>query len=348
MSGERTKVVLVGCGGMARAWVKKTLEIEELELVGLVDIRREAAEEMARRHELPPTVVFDSLRAAVKKTGATAVFDVTVPSAHHAVTLEALKLGCHVLGEKPMSDTLARARKMVAAAGEAGKLYGVTQTRRPTAGVMSVAEFVRSGALGKVEELHSDFYIGAHFGGFRDQMEDVLLVDMSIHTLDAARQISGADPVSVVCRSWNPPHSWYRGHASACAIFEMMLEDGSPVVYTYRGSWCAEGLDTSWQGEWRVVCQRGTLKWNGEDDIRASRLKENGNPGFQSVMEEVEVPRVKPAYGGHEAMIRNFAAALRGRERLISPCEDNIKSLAMVLAAVKSARSDGRPVEVAV
>ena len=37
------------------------------------------------------------------------------------VTLAALERGCHVLGEKPMADTMENARRMVEAARKAGK-----------------------------------------------------------------------------------------------------------------------------------------------------------------------------------------------------------------------------------
>ena len=66
---------------------------------------------------------------------------------------------------------------------------------------------------------------------------------MAIHTFDMARFISGADPVAVYCKEWNPSGSWYDHDASAIAIFEMT----GGIVYTYRGSWCAEGLNTTWE-----------------------------------------------------------------------------------------------------
>src|SRR6266581_2652143 len=72
--------------------------------------------------------------------------------------------------------------------------------------------------------------IGAHFEGFRQHMRHVLLLDMAIHTFDAARLLTGADPVSVYCKEWNPVGSWYDHDASAVAFFEMT----NGIVYTYR------------------------------------------------------------------------------------------------------------------
>ncbi|MEX0654036.1 MAG: Gfo/Idh/MocA family oxidoreductase [Phycisphaeraceae bacterium] len=336
------RVVVVGCGGMARKWIDVTIHAPHLELVGLVDMQREAAEQKARDFKLPDSVVYDTLAEAVKATDAEAVFDVTIPAAHHAVTLEALKLGCHVLGEKPMSDSLDHARQMVAAAKQAGRHYAVTQTRRPLSRVLSVCELLRSGAIGTVEELHSDFYLGPHFGGFRDAMDDVLLVDMAIHTFDNARQIGAADPVSVYCHAFNPPHSWYQGDASAIAIFEMRGPAGEPIVYNYRGSWCAEGLPTSWEGAWRVIASQGTLCWDGGDNIRAQAVKPDGDHGFFREMANVDVPHLTLEREGHDHLIHEFGHCVRNGQSPMCPAEDNIKSLAMVLAAVKSTRSGQR------
>lgn len=338
---DELRVVLVGCGSMASAWVDATLALAEqnVKLVGLVDVRREAALAKAEKHKLPQNLVYNTLSEAVKATGANVVFDVTIPAAHDQVTIEALSLGCHVLGEKPMSDTLEKAQRMVAAAKKADRLYGITQTRRPDGRVLAIVDFLATGALGPVEEVHSDFYIGAHFGGFRDEMDQVLLLDMAIHTFDNARQMGRCDPVSVYCQSWNPPHSWYKGHASACAIFEMKDAVGNPIVYTYRGSWCNEGLMTDWNADWRIVGSQGTLRWNGADVIQCETIKADGSKGFFHEMQNVEVPRPHRAHSGHAAMIRNFTAALQKGEPLICPCEDNIKSLAMVLAAVESANT---------
>ena len=204
MADRKLRVVVAGCGGMAGEWLKVATAAPTIEVVGLYDLYRSAAEKRANDFKLPPSVVHDSLGEAIARTKPDAVFDVTIPAAHTDVTLEALAAGCHVLGEKPMSDTLDKAKRMVEAAQKAGKLYAVTQTRRPAAGALTTAKAVADGVIGDVQEVHCDFYIGARFGGFRAEMPHPLIVDMAIHTFDQCRQLTGADPVSVWCKAWNP------------------------------------------------------------------------------------------------------------------------------------------------
>ena len=50
------------------------------------------------------------------------VVDVTTPQSHRDVTVQALAAGLPVLGEKPMADSMAHARQMVAVAERAGQL----------------------------------------------------------------------------------------------------------------------------------------------------------------------------------------------------------------------------------
>lgn len=340
---REVKVVVVGCGSMANRWVKLAKDAPQARLVGLVDVRRAAAEAMADRHELPRDLVFDTLKDAMRETQPDAVFDVTIPAAHHKVTIEALHGGCHVLGEKPMSDSLATARRMVAEAKKARRLYAVTQTRRPTSLMFTIQKLLRGGGIGAVEEAHCDFFLAPHFGGFRDEMDDVLLLDMAIHTFDQARMLTGGDPVSVYCQSFNPKRSWYKGDACAVAIFELRGPKGD-IVFNYRGSWCAEGLPTSWEGQWRIVGNKGTLLWDGAQNIQATRVKVKAKPGFTVEHEAVPVEPVKLDKQGHDYLIHDFLdCVLAGAKRKpMCACEDNIKSLGMVLAAVKSAHSGKR------
>jgi predicted dehydrogenase len=165
-----------------------------------------------------------------------------------------------------------------------------------------------------------------------------LILDMAIHTFDAARAISAADPVSVYCHSFNPGRSWYKGDASAVAIFEMT----GGIVFTYRGSWCAQGLQTPWESQWRVLGQRGTLTWDGNETLRAQVAKTDGKPDYFSETADVPVAVSPLPYTSHEALIRDFVDCVRTGRRPETDCHDNIKSLAMVLAAVRSAHAGRR------
>jgi len=249
-----------------------------------------------------------------------------------------MKAGCHVLVEKPLADSMANASAMIAAAKETGRILAVTQNRRYAKSMRRMKRFLDSGVLGRIDTVHSDFMIGAHFGGFREEIKHVLLLDMAIHTFDAARFLMGLDPAAVSCTEWNPAGSWYGHDASAAATFEMV----GGCVYTYRGSWCAEGLNTSWECDWRIIGENGSVKWDGGDALSVQVVSERG--GFHSKWRDVQVPPAEPGDkdGGHGGVIGEFFRCVRDGGVPETTCTDNVKSLAMVLAAIESAEQGRR------
>lgn len=329
------RAVLVGCGQMSKEWIRVARTIPEFEIVGFVDLEREAAQQRVDEYsDVAHAVASTDFEAVLQEFSPDIVFDCTIPAAHASVTMTALKYDCHVLGEKPMADSMENARRMVQMAQETGKLYAVIQNRRYDPNIRRLRRFIDSQALGGITTINSDFFIAPHFGGFRDQMQHVLLLDMAIHTFDAARYLCKADPVSVYCKEWNPAGSWYTHGASAMAIFEMT--DG--IIYTYRGSWCAEGLPTPWESDWRIIGQQGTVKWNGNEEMKAQCVSQTGS--FLSSHEDIEIPvEENDLQVGHSGIIREFVECVRAGTIPETICTDNIKSLAMVFGAIESAET---------
>jgi len=331
---ERFKVVVAGCGGMSYTWVDYALTRKDVEIAGLMDINIENAKRLADKFHLT-CGIYNDLAEAIEATGANLVFDVTIPEAHRDTMIKAMGLGCYVLGEKPMASSMEEAREMVMEANRQGRMYAVMQNRRYNKHIRALKGLIGSGAIGKPGFICADFFLGPHFGGFREIMDSPLILDMAIHTFDQARFISGADPVSVYCHEFNPSGSWYKGDASAVCIFEM--SDGS--VFCYRGSWCSKGVPTAWESSWRIMGSDGTAVWDGTNEPFAETAisKEIGSFFDNTV-------RVEPSYewngkeGHHGCLDEMFDALIEGRKSA-TDCTDNIKSMAMVFGALMSSRS---------
>ena len=333
---RRRRALLVGAGGMGRNWGRNLLEaFDTVELVGWVDVVPGLAKDAADQLGVPGIWTGTSVSEGIASSAPDFLVDVTVPEAHRDVTLTALEAGIPVLGEKPMASSMDAAREMVRASEASGALYMVSQSRRYDHRI-AAAKAEIDARLGKLGMVHADFFLGCHFGGFRDEMESVLLLDMAIHTFDAARYLCGKDPVSVYAEEFNPGWSWYRGAASANCLFEMT--DG--VRFTYRGSWCAEGLPTSWESDWRVVGEYGTLRWSGFESVQSEVVA--GSDGFiRPVESHVSTTTAEPP-AGIAGSLRDFLGALDSGRTPMGECHDNIKSLAMVFAAIESARTGER------
>lgn len=327
---------------MANGWLEAIAKTpgltEKIHLVGLVDLDRSTAEKLAEKHELSSVAIGTDLDVMLAELRPDLVFDVAVPGAREEIVSTALSRGCHVLSEKPMATSLEAARRLVEAADAAGRIHAVVQNRRYHPDIRRMREMLESGVLGKLNAIHCDFFIGAHFGGFREDMDNVLLIDMAIHTLDAARYISGQQPLAVYCYENNPESSWYRHGSSANAIFEFTDD----VVITYRGSWCAEGANTSWDAGWRIIGSKGTLLWDGAEKIEASIV--DGDEGFLRPVKSIDIPPPQndAQTHGHASVLLDFVRAIEAGSAPETVGSDNIKSLAMVFGAIESARAKKR------
>lgn len=334
--------VLAGCGGMSKGWLSAIADHPllkgKIKVIGLVDLHLETAKARAAEFNLDDIVIGSDLDAVLSATKPDLLFDVVIPAARAGVVETGLRHGCHVLSEKPMATSLEAGRELIAQAKAAGRIHAIVQNRRFISGVRRISRLLESGALGEVTALHCDFFVGAHFGGFREEMEHVLLLDMAIHTLDAARFMAGVAPKAVYCLETNPRGSWYGFGAAANAIFEFEND----IVFNYRGSWCAEGANTSWESAWRIVGTKGTLIWDGEDGFEANIV--SGDSGFFRDLQPLEVPA--PAdidqTHGHASVLAEFIAAIEQGRQPETASNDNIKSLAMVFAAIESARTHQR------
>lgn len=324
---------------MARGWLK-ALQADadlqsEVELVGLVDLDRATAQALADEFGLTDLVVGTDLSAVLKDTRANMLFDVVVPQARAIVVSTGLRHGCHVLSEKPLATSLEEGAMLLKLAAETGRVHAVVQNRRFIVGIRRLRRAVDEGLIGELTGIHCDFFLGPHFGGFREAMDNVLLLDMAIHTFDAARFVSGKEPLSVYCVETNPSGSWYAHGAAANAIFRL----SGDAVFTYRGSWCAEGRRTSWESAWRLVGSKGMLTWDGEEAFEVTVAGKE--PGLLRGFETLALPQAPDdaETHGHRSVLSDFVRAVRDGTKPETVSTDNIKSLAMVLGAIESART---------
>jgi predicted dehydrogenase len=338
MTDSPLRALVVGAGGLGQQWLKIIDACEATEVAGIVDIRPGAAESAAQGAGLDGIHLGTSLDEALDSVAPDFVLDVTIPSVHHDVVIRALEWGAPVLGEKPMTDSMEKARAMVAAAERSGQLYMVSQSRRFDPNLFSFRQLARQEAGLPLGILNADFYIGHHMESFRHGLEHVLLLDMGVHIFDKARFISGEEPVAVYCEDFNPSWSWLRGMSSATAIFEMT----NGLRFTFRGSWVSEGRHTSWQSEWRAVGPHGSVTWDGATKPVAEVAISLESGAWVSQLEQrtpVTVPDVQPQFAGS---LSEFVRALRTGETPMGECHDNIKTLAMALGAIQSAETRQR------
>lgn len=334
---EPLRGILVGLGGRARHWLAAGQRFPDVRWVATVE-PFEPNRERAVAAGADRTTMFERLDEALTAVGNAAdfVLDVTPPGAHEQIAVQTFAAGLHLIGEKPMSDDFAAARRMVAAGREANRRHMITQNYRFSAQPRTTHRLIEQGIIGPVGQVDVSFSMpwadnpGTHYV----TQPYMFTKDMGIHHFDMIRYVLGRDPATARCVTWNPSWGWHQGDASHLAIFT--FADGAVAVH--RGSGDAVGTRTTWNGAWRIEGPGGTITWEGHD-MYLTHVHRADRPRREQIF-----PDNVPHNGGPEALLAEFVAAVReGREPECNAA-DNIQSLAMVEACVRSAQSGGREI----
>lgn len=332
-------LIQVGAGVWGKSWSEKVAATPGVRLAAVVDVQVEAARTIAEGGGLSPDRAYATLTDALKQTDADAVLIVSPPQTHTPLALEAIAAGKHILIEKPLAESVDDARKVVEAAATHGVHAMVSQNYRFKRAPRTVQRLIRSGVIGRVEQVAINYRKNPPFYGFRTEMDEPLLVDMSIHHLDALRGIVGIEPATVRARSWNP--SWSIFTSNSSALVEIVGTRGEQVLYT--GTWSNHGAQTTWDGSWQIEGEHGGIVWD-QNRVRvhfASAFDTVFMPGALEHDGIMEVDLDQVEFEERAGTLVEFQRAVRDGTPAETCVADNLSSIALVLAAVQSAKQGG-------
>jgi predicted dehydrogenase len=166
----KVRAAVVGAGEFGRNHVRVYREMEDVELIGVVDLDPARAASVAGEFGTRAIGSIEELRG--KADAAT----VAVPTVSHAeVGCRLMELGLDVLVEKPMAATLAEADELLAAARRDGRILQVGHVERFNPAVAAVEPIVDRPLFFEVHRL----------GVFTPRSLDVdVIYDLMIHDLD--------------------------------------------------------------------------------------------------------------------------------------------------------------------
>jgi predicted dehydrogenase len=334
MSAAPLRAVVVGAGTIAPFWLSALHAHPDVEVVGLVEPAAAAAAPALEALGLP-SPADESPEAALRRTGANLVVNLTPPGAHVAVVRAALEHGAHVFSEKPLAPSLAEAVALVELARARGRTLAVMQNYRWHPALRTMREAIAGGAIGAPSLVSADLRI-AHFerAPYLRGLGHPLLLDVGIHAFDLARFLTGAEPVAVSAVELDPAGSPFDGPAVAACTFE--LEEG--ILFCWRGSFCARGRTTSYFGRWQVDGSEATLAWDGRERLVVEVATPRLDGALAAPLRDERLPATAPPDGtGHAVAVADALAALASGSRPPVDGADHVRSLAMVEAAIRSA-----------
>ncbi len=330
------KAIVVGLGGRGRYWLDQCKQQPGVEVAACVE--PDPQNSLSALSEGATQTVYRDLSAALATAQADFVLDVTPPAIHEEVAMQTFAAGLHLLEEKPLSDRYEAARRMVVAGAQAGVVHMITQNYRFNGLPRTTRRLLAEDRIGSVGQLDVSLYVNwADSPGSHYVTEPYMfLTDMGIHHFDMMRYTLGQDPVSAHALTWNLPWGWHQGDAAHVVLFRF----ANGAVATHRGIGCTVGhVPAGHNGEWRYEGPRGTLTWEGFDLYHTHSHR--ADPPIRR-----QVPLDDDGTPGQNPVLSEFVAAIEEGRPPECNAADNLKSMAMVFAAVKSAE-EGRPVPLA-
>lgn len=147
LQSSKLRVAVVGAGYVAVHHLAALKRLDFVELVGICDSNLAAATALAERFGVAMAA---SNLAELAAQRPQAVYILTPPASHAALAMQALDMGCRVLVEKPMADSIAECRAMIETARSKGLILGVNHSDLLDPVVMKALARVRAGHIGEV------------------------------------------------------------------------------------------------------------------------------------------------------------------------------------------------------
>jgi UDP-N-acetyl-2-amino-2-deoxyglucuronate dehydrogenase len=251
----RQRIAIIGLGMAVTPHAKALLDLRDrVEVVCAFSPSAARREGFAARFPFP---LADNLRAILDDPGIDAVLVLTPANTHLAIAESCAAAGKHVLLEKPVEITTARAERLVKACRSAGVTLGIVLQHRFKPAGEEAARLIRSGELGGLVSCSTQirlwrpqgYYDEPGRGSFARDGGGVL-ISQGIHTLDLMLSLAG--PVTLV-----------KGFAGTTPIHRMETEDmASAAVRFANGAFgTIDATTAAYPGfpeRMELICRNGT------------------------------------------------------------------------------------------
>lgn len=329
----KTRVAMLGMGNMGTNHLNVLRQFEDVEVVALCSMPREAAEAYNRANgtDYPIYTDFDRMLAEVAFD---AMFVCLPPFAHNGQIEKAAAKGVHIFTEKPLALNLERGESIAKAVAESGVISQMGYHMRFGKAVRRLRELVDTGAAGRptlfcanyeCNNLHVDWWRDRTKSGGQIFEQIIHLYDMAYYMMGEVELVTGF--IANVCHQDVPGYT---------------VEDTSAVSLRFRNGTigCITASNNAIPGRWV-----GIIKIVFENMV--AELFDHNNGRFTFTKED---NRVEEIHGEDESRFdedRWFIDAVQGKRPQVSGIDEGLADLKIVSGACQSSENDGMPVRIA-
>lgn len=331
--GRKLGWALVGLGSLSTHQIAPALaKTKHARLAAIVTGTPSKAEDWKKRHQLDDAHIYDyeSFDRIADDPEIDVVYIVLPNGMHAEYTIRAAKAGKHVFCEKPMANTAAECREMIAACRDAGKRLGVAYRCQFEPHHREAIRFAHEKVFGPVRHLNAAF--GFRIGDpnqWRLKKELAgggALMDVGVYALQACRYLSGEEPVEIIAQETKTDPEKFT-EVDETIVWSMKFPSGitasCQTTYAYGG-----------MNRFEAICDRGRF---GMDPAYSY----GGLKGWTS---REDVPLSFPQIDHFSAEIDAFSKAILDGGEFGPEGEDGLRDLEVVEAIYRSIR-EGRAVK---
>ena len=336
---QRVGYAVVGLGHIALDEVIPAIfQSKHSRVTALVSGHREKAEAIARQYGIDPRNIYnyqsyDELR---NNPAVQAVYIALPNSMHAEYTIRAAQAGKHVFCEKPMATTSRDCQQMIDACKTANRKLMIGYRMQYEPYNREVIRRARSKDLGDLKLITADN--GQNQGDPNQwRLKRALagggpLPDVGIYCLNAARYITGEEPVEVSARMWSTPGDPRFKEVEETMVFELRFPSG--VLASCSCSYGHHRLQ-----RYTVVGSRGWAELNPAFPYRGQRLRVAKAEGKSEQTTEVRLEQ--PNQFALE--VDHFSQCITGNRTPRTPGEEGMADVRIIEQLYASAQS-GRAV----
>lgn len=186
------RIGIIGSGIMGQLHARVYRELG-VDLMGVADVDRNVAEEMANRYQTRAFTDYEQLLTQ----GLDAVSIAVPTKLHSEVAVRTASHGVNMLVEKPIADSIDNAKKMIDAARKANVKLMIGHIERFNPVVQKLKEIIEEGVLGDLIVLSS-----RRVGPAATRVADIgITMDVASHDIDIARYLAKREAVEVLAKS---------------------------------------------------------------------------------------------------------------------------------------------------
>ncbi|AJI23844.1 Gfo/Idh/MocA family oxidoreductase [Priestia megaterium] len=333
----KVKIGVIGCGSIAQHRHLPEYKMnEQVELVAVCDINTERANSVAQQYGLKAYTNYEELLAS----GTVEAVSVCTPNYLHApISVAALNSGVHVLCEKPMATSEEEAKAMIEAAKTNGKKLMIGHNQRFVASHQKARELIEKGEIGKIYSFRTAFGHGGPEGWSVDGKDSWFfkkdeafigaMGDLGVHKTDMLRYILNEEIVEVGAFVESNAKDFANVDDNAVCV----LKTESGIIGTLAASWAYNGKEDN---STIVYGEKGILRL--EDDPTYSLVAQYAT----GEVVNYELGKIQSNDEGGQSnshVIEQFVDAVAEDKESPVPGEEGLKSLAVILAALKSSQT---------